>query len=94
MEKLDAELKADGGRVVGIAIGPGDSKQLRRFGIRNKLHYPLIQDRGQFADLFKVEGVPVKVLVGRDGLVRSITVGADKKEFAELQSRFRALVRE
>ena len=80
--------------MIGIAIGPGDSKQVRGFRKRNKLHYPLIQDRGQFADLFKIEGVPIKVLVGHDGIVRSITVGADKKEFAELQSRFRVLVRE
>jgi peroxiredoxin len=80
--------------VIGIAIGPGDLQQVQRFRKRNKLHYPLIQDRGQFAELFDVEGVPVKILIGRDGIVRSITVGSDKKEFAELQSRFRTLVRE
>ncbi len=77
-------MRAKGLVVLGIAIwSEGDPlKMTKMFVESHKLTYPVVYDPQQeskVADSYKVEGLPVNVVIGRDGRIRYWRFGFDEK---------------
>lgn len=49
--------------------------QAARFRAEHRLSYPIVVDQGTLRDQYRINDLPVHVFIGRDGIVRRITVG-------------------
>lgn len=65
--------------VLGIAVwAEGDPKErASEFAQKHKLTFPVLVDAdNKVVEQFGVEGVPTTFVIGRDGMVRKVIVGA------------------
>jgi len=68
--------------VVGVAVWAHDNpfQRAREFINKHQLTYPvLVDETGKIAEHYKVAGVPCNFIVGKDGKVIDVKVGADEK---------------
>ena len=70
--------------VIGVAVwAQGDPFQLaKEFAEKHKLTYIVLVDEsedGKVAQLYRVEGVPTNVVIGKDGKIRYLQAGFDPK---------------
>ncbi|HEY2474335.1 MAG TPA: TlpA disulfide reductase family protein [Candidatus Cybelea sp.] len=71
---LQRDYGARGLQVVGVDILENAHKA-GEFRQQHQLSYPVIIDSGTVRDQYRVNGLPVHVFIGRDGLVKRVVVG-------------------
>lgn len=74
--QVHRELRSLGGTVVGPAIESGTPEEIRGFGRRHGMTWPLwIADPGLAVERFGAIGYPYTLLIDRDGVVRRLYLG-------------------
>lgn len=86
--KLQAKYAAQGLQIVGIATDEQNEQDVRDFVKKMTVNYPILMDGGHSADIVNglggdFIGLPVSVLLGRDGKVFRINAGAMEPRDAE-----------
>jgi thiol-disulfide isomerase/thioredoxin len=71
---LQRDYAAKGLQVVGVDILENAHKA-GEFRQKHGLIYPVVVDSGTVRDQYRVNGLPVHVFIGRDGIVKRIVVG-------------------
>jgi peroxiredoxin len=70
-----------------------DEEEIRDFLKQAKLNFPVALDKtAQVADLYKVEGIPQTVLIGKDGTVQVVHVGFSPDMKPELRKELDDLI--
>jgi thiol-disulfide isomerase/thioredoxin len=86
--KLQAKYAAQGLQIVGIATDEQSEEEVRDFVKKMVVNYPILMSGGHSADIVNALGgnfigLPVSVLLGRDGKVFRINAGAMDPREAE-----------
>ena len=86
--KLQAKYAAQGLQIVGIATDEQNEQDVRDFVKKMVVNYPILMGGGHSADIVNALGgnfigLPVSVLLGRDGKVFRINAGAMEPQEAE-----------
>jgi peroxiredoxin len=85
------EIDDPGVRFIGIGVQDSADK-LTAFAAEYKLSYPIAQDTdGRIADAYGVVGLPMTVLVDREGIIRKVWPGAVTRD--QVLKEIRALPR-
>lgn len=71
---LQRDYSAKGLQVVGVDILE-NARKAGEFRQKYRLIYPVVVDSGTVRDQYRVNGLPVHVFIGRDGIVKRIVVG-------------------
>lgn len=74
INSLQRDYGARGLQVVGVDILE-NAKKAGEFRQKHGLSYPVVVDSGTVRDQYRVNGLPVHVFIGRDGVVKRIVVG-------------------
>lgn len=78
MERAYRMYRDRGFRIAAVSIDEGDAEKVRAFGRELGLTFDLLHDRsGSVQQAFGAIGVPHSVLVGRDGRIAKISLGAE-----------------
>ncbi len=78
MERAYRMYHDRGFRIAAVSIDEGDAEKVRAFGRELGLTFDLLHDRsGEVQQAFGAIGVPHSVLVGRDGRIARISLGAE-----------------
>jgi len=86
LEKLWQSVKEKGVVIFGIAVwAEGDAKKRAlEFARKHKLSFPVLVDaEDKVAKQFGIEGVPTTFVVGRDGKIQTVIVGAQTEAVKE-----------
>jgi peroxiredoxin len=93
MEAAYVALKDRGFRIAAISLDEGDSEPVRAFAAELGLTFDMLQDRSNNSQqVYQALGVPHSVLVGRDGKVKWVALGAEDWNSPELRERIEALL--
>lgn len=77
------EYKDKGLEVLNIDIGESE-KKVGSFVEKNKINYPVVLDSiGKVATLYKVRGIPLNILLDKDGIIRYKANALPSKEVME-----------
>ncbi|HEY9086187.1 MAG TPA: TlpA disulfide reductase family protein [Candidatus Tyrphobacter sp.] len=74
IETLQRRYGSRGLHVVGIDIQE-NARLAQRFSAKYGLTYPIVVDSGTLQELYNINGLPVHVFIGRDGIIRRLVVG-------------------
>jgi cytochrome c biogenesis protein CcmG, thiol:disulfide interchange protein DsbE len=74
IDALARDYSARGLRVVGVDVLESAQKAAA-FRNDHRLSYPVVVDTGRLRKQYEVNGLPVHVFIGRDGVVRKVVVG-------------------
>lgn len=78
MEQAFARYQARGFRIAAVSLDEGDAGPVRAFAKELGLTFDLLQDRSNRSqEVFQAVGLPHSVLIGRDGRVKWIALGAE-----------------
>lgn len=78
MEQAFVRYQARGFRIAAVSIDEGDAAAVRDFATELGLTFDLLQDRSNRSqEVFQAVGLPHSVLIGRDGRVKWIALGAE-----------------
>jgi thiol-disulfide isomerase/thioredoxin len=86
---LARKYAAQGFAVVGVDVLE-NSKKAEQFRTEHKLAYPAVVDGGTLRDQYSVNGLPVHVFIGRDGVVKTIRIGEMSK--AEIETAIKSVL--
>lgn len=79
MERLFRLYSNRGFRIAAVSIDQGDPEKVRAFGRELGLTFDLLHDpSGLVQQAFGVVGVPQSIIVGRDGRIAHISLGAER----------------
>ena len=85
--------EARGFRVAAVSLDEGDAAPVRAFATELGLTFDLLQDRSnQSQEIFQAIGLPHSVLIGRDGRVKWVALGAEEWMSTENRARIEALL--
>jgi peroxiredoxin len=75
LDELNKQMSARGVRIFAVNLRE-TKQQVEKFLSDQKLGLPVLFDTdGKVGDLFKVQGIPQTVVIGKDGVVRKVMVG-------------------
>ena len=95
MQAAYSTYAARGFRVAAVSLDEGDAAPLRTFATELGLTFDLLQDRSNRSqEIFQAIGLPHSVLIGRDGRVKWVALGAEEWMSAENRARIEALLDE
>ena len=78
MERAFQSYRSRGFRIAAVSIDEGDDAKVRAFGNELGLTFDLLHDRsGVVQQAYGAIGVPQSVLVGRDGRIAHVSLGAE-----------------
>jgi cytochrome c biogenesis protein CcmG/thiol:disulfide interchange protein DsbE len=93
MEAAYVALKDRGFRIAAISLDEGDAAPVRAFAEEMGLTFDIVQDRSNNSQqVYQALGVPHSVLVGRDGKVKWIALGAEDWNSPAQRARIEALL--
>ncbi len=79
MERLFRSRAERGFRIAAVSIDLGDPEKVRAFGRELGLTFDLLHDpTGLVQQAYGVVGVPQSIIVGRDGRIAHISLGAER----------------
>lgn len=92
LNRLQQKYRAQGVRVVGVALASGDAKEVKPFVGRNKMKYTvLLGDDDQVYDL-NVIAFPTTYLVTRDMKIFRRYMGAGPRKAADIEADIKKLL--
>lgn len=95
MQAAYEAYQARGFRIAAVSLDEGDAAPVRAFATDLGLTFDLLQDRSNRSqELFQALGLPHSVLIGRDGRVKWVALGAEEWTSAENRARIEALLAE
>ena len=74
IDSIARDYAAQGLQVVGVDVLE-NARKAADFRSEHHLTYPVVVDGGTLRDQYAVNGLPVHVFIGRDGIVQRIVVG-------------------
>jgi hypothetical protein len=84
---------ADKGVVFRAVNVKEDAETIRQFLVEEPIDSPVVMDtEGTALAAYRVEAIPHTVIVGRDGIVQAVHVGADEGMEAKLRKQLDALL--
>lgn len=89
LEAMQKRYAVRGLRIVGIDVEE-NAALARRFRAKYHLTYPIVADAGTLQNLYNVNGLPVHVFIGRDGVIRRIVIGEMAE--SEIKSAVKAIL--
>ncbi|MGC8485853.1 MAG: TlpA family protein disulfide reductase [Candidatus Baltobacteraceae bacterium] len=89
IEALSKRYASRGLQVVGVDVMENADKAAL-FGREHHLTYPLVVDDGTLRNAYQLDGLPVHVFIGADGVVHAIRIGELTK--AEMMRNIRAIL--
>lgn len=93
MQAAYQAYQARGFRIAAISLDEGDAAPVRSFATTLGLTFDLLQDRSQRSqEVFRAVGLPHSVLVGRDGRVKWVALGAEEWTSPDNRARIEALL--
>jgi len=87
LNTLHAEWHDEGLTVLGVSSESED--QIRTHLSRSRMDYTIARDLGPTSARYRVRSFPTIVLIGRDGKVRHLMVGANGQRVVDLMTRIR-----
>lgn len=91
MQKVQQAVKSKGGMVLGVALQGDTVSALKEFQKRNKTSYPIaIDTKNKFGAY--LEGIPLTIVVDRNGIIREVRGGFEADEMAPLKNRYLKLL--
>lgn len=95
MEQAYRAYRDRGFRIAAVSLDEGESAPVRAFAEQLDLSFDLFQDRSnQSQQAYQAIGVPHSVLIGRDGKVAWVALGAEDWHSPANQKRIEALLAE
>lgn len=100
---LQEKHKEKGFQILGLDVGDGDGgpesiEQIKAFGEKMKLNYELVrasnETTSEFYKFTKFSGVPISVLVDREGHVRGVFLGGGPRVLGEMKGAVEKLMSE
>jgi cytochrome c biogenesis protein CcmG/thiol:disulfide interchange protein DsbE len=93
MQAAFEAYQARGFRIAAVSLDEGDAAPVRAFATELGLTFDLLQDRSNRSqEIFQAVGLPHSVLIGRDGRVKWVALGAEEWTSAENRARIEALL--
>lgn len=81
LAQLQDSLGSDGATVVGVAVSSGSREEIRSFGEEHGIDYPVwLSDPGTAATEYEAMGLPLTLLVDREGVIRRRYMGPQTYE--------------
>jgi peroxiredoxin len=93
MQAAFEAYQARGFRIAAVSLDEGDAAPVRAFATELGLTFDVLQDRSNRSqEIFQAVGLPHSVLIGRDGRVKWVALGAEEWSSAENRARIEALL--
>ncbi len=93
MEEAFRRYQARGFRIAAVSVDEGDAEPVRAFAAELGLTFDILQDRSNRSqEVFQSVGLPHSVLIGRDGRVKWIALGAEDWNTPEHRKRLEDLL--
>jgi len=93
MQAAYVALQDRGFRIAAISLDEGDAAPVRAFAEEMGLTFDIVQDRSNNSQqVYQALGVPHSVLVGRDGRVKWVALGAEDWNAPDHRARIEALL--
>lgn len=95
MEQAYQTYRDRGFRIAAVSLDEGDGASVRAFADELGLTFDILQDRSNLSQqVYQAIGVPHSVLVGRNGRVAWVALGAEDWHSPAYQTRIEALLAE
>jgi thiol-disulfide isomerase/thioredoxin len=90
LARMQEKYQRQGFQVLAVNLDE-DAGDMQRFLQRYPANFPVIHDpEGKLAERFQVQGMPMGILIGRDGRVMEKHVGFRKKDAQLLEQKIKA----